>query len=193
MPQELTEILDEYLVGEEHLPPECLLDQFHPQNHQFYQDLNHIKRQILATGNRLKPYQREAVRLHRTGMNHTDIGKKLDISAPTVGKWIQLPEALRLKALMDHFQMLNDGPNAEHRKNILYRIAIDNTQKKPRVTIAAIQEINKMSGSYAPEGQQGNVVNISINGELLPKGALDTLPQTYEGTYREEDDDHYPV
>lgn len=181
MPSELTEILDEFMIGEEDLPPECLLDKYHPQNHQFYEDLTHIKRQLLATGNKVKPYQREAVRLHRAGMSNTDIGKKLDIGPTTIAKWLKLPECKRLNALMNHLQMLNDGPNQDHRKNILYRIAVDNTEKKPRVTIAAIQEINRMSGTYGAEGgNSGNVVQIQINGELLPRGSLDTMPETYE-------------
>jgi len=180
MSQELTDILEDFMVGEEDLPPECLLDPYHPQNHQFYEDLNHIKRQILATGNKVKPHKREAVRLYRTGMSNKDIGQKLDIGPATIAKWLNEPECKRLRALCDHLQMLNDGPNADHRKNILYRIAIDNTQKKPRVTIAAIQEINRMSGTYGADAGGSNVVNIQINGELFPRGKLDTLPETYE-------------
>ena len=180
MTSELIEILDEFMIGEDNLPPECLLDEYHPNNHQFYEDLTHIKRQILATGNKIKPHKREAVRLYRTGMSHKDIGQKLDIGPATISKWLNEPESQRLKALLDHLQMLKDGPNADHRKNILYRIAIDNTNKKPRVTIAAIQEINRMSGSYGSEAGQSNVVNIQINGEILPRGSLDTMPETYE-------------
>ena len=49
--------------------------------------------------------------------------------------------------------------------------------------IAAVQEMNKMSGTYQTDsmfsGNQGTI-NIQINGELLPRGPLDTLPETYE-------------
>ncbi len=183
MSTELTEIFDEYIDGEEHLPPECLLDEYHPANHQFYKDLTQIKRQILATGNTMPTKQREAVMLHRSGMKTKQIAERLALNPATIRKYIKQPESKRLHALLDHLSMQNDGPNVEHRKGILYRITVDNQDKKPRVAIAAIQEINRMSGIYnESSGTLGgsNVVNIQINGELLPRGQLDTMPDTYE-------------
>ena len=189
MDQELVDMLDEYLDGEENLPPELLLDPYHPQNDVYFENLRQVKRQILATGNLMTPARREAVRLHRAGKQPQAISALVNFGPSTIRKWLKEPECMRLRALMDHLQILNDGPNENHRKAILYRIGVDNEAKKPRVTIAALQEINRMSGSYADSmGGSGNVVNIQINGELLPRGKLDQLPSTYETKAIEHND-----
>lgn len=188
MDTELADMLEEYSEGEEHLPPELLLDQYHPSNDQFFQDLRHVKRQILATGNLMKRPKREAVRLNRAGQTTKQISAAVNFGPNTILKWLKEPECLRLRKLMDHLQQMNDGPQDNHRKAILYRIVVDNEKKKPRVAIAALQEINRMSGAYAEIGGTSNVVNIQINGELLPRGHLDTLPQTYDSKLISNDD-----
>jgi hypothetical protein len=66
-------------------------------------------------------------------------------------------------------------------------VALDNEEKRPNITVQAIQEMNKMAGVYNQDGgNHNNVVNIQINGELLPKGNLDRLPETFESTYTDE-------
>ena len=81
-----------------------------------------------------------------------------------------------------NLQQKLDGPTQDHRKGLLFRIALDNEKEKPSVAITAITEINKMSGSYEQQGG-GIVNNITINGELLPRGALDELPPVHTIEY----------
>jgi len=48
-----------------------------------------------------------------------------------------------------------------------------------------------MKGAYQasnPLGGNGNVYNIQINGELLPRTGLDTLPVTYENPQQDQFD-----
>jgi hypothetical protein len=181
VPTELDTLLDPY-EADEHLPPEMLLDKDHPKNDQYYKSLQKIERSIRVQGNLLNPNQREVARLTRTGIKTRDIAKKLNIAPATVRKYNNNPDVLRLRSLLDHYQHLQDGPNIEHRKAILYRIVLDNEVDKPNIAIQGIQEINKMSGSYENQqaGNNGNVFNIQINGDLLPRGGLDVLPETYE-------------
>ena len=167
------EHLDE--MTEEQLPIELLNDPAHPQNDQFYQSLNQIKRAILHQSAILRPIQVNAAKAALSGITHVKIAKKLDVHPQSVGKYLRDPGVKRLQELIRHMQHMLDGPTNEHRKNILYRIAIDNEHQRPSVSVSAIDMINKMSGGYDQQAPN-NTVNITINNELLPKGELDILP-----------------
>lgn len=168
------ENLDE--MCEDDLPAELLQDPAHPANDLFYQSLSQIKAAINLQLVLIRPIEAQATRLHLQGLSHTKIAEKLDVGAASIGKYFKKPNVLRLKRLLNHLQHLLDGPNQDHRKNILYRIAIDNESQRPSVSIQALQEINKMSGSYEPI-DKGVAVNITINSEQLPRGKLDQIPQ----------------
>lgn len=92
--------------------------------------------------------------------------------------------------LLNHLQQQLDGPDKDHRKGVLWRIALENEEKRPNISVQAIQEMNKMTAAYNDGNQgNGNVVNIQINGELMPRGNLDTLPDTYENRVLEHKPD----
>ncbi len=182
MPNELQELIDEHLDPEDYLPAELLLNDDHPDADKYSEARRDIDRKLTAFGRLLKPEKRELARLSRTDMTPKQIAKRLNRSVNTVYKWAKQPDVLRYIALLDHYQRFVDGADTSHRKGILYRIAIANEDKRPNVSIQAIQEINKMSGTYAEHGNaaSGNQINIQINGELLPRGALDQMPETFE-------------
>ena len=183
MDQNLTDLFTDFADPYDDLPPELLLDPEHPDNDRYFDSLAHIKRAVMDAQLRLRPMQRHAIMLHRNGMKNKEIANKLDINPNTVSKYLNLPQAQRLMRVMDHHQHQIDGPNFEHRKAILYRIALEQEKSQPKTTITAIQEINKMSGVYQQDQggmHAGGDINIQINGELLPRGALDVLPNTYE-------------
>lgn len=181
---DLERYADDLIETDMSLPPECLLDKYHPRNDQYFSDMNMTRKRLASQKALMKPKAAAAVTLFRSGKNFTEIGALLNIGPQTISKYIQSPDGLRLRALIDHHQQQIDGPNADHRKGILYRIVIDNETTDPTVAISAIKELNKMAGSYAEtgsgSGSQGNVFNISINNELMPRTSLDTLPETYE-------------
>lgn len=161
------------------LPPEVLLDKYHPRNDKYFQELNFLRKQLQSHKTLMKPKAAMAVALFRNGKNFREIGDNLMIGPNTISKYVQSPDGIRLRQLLDHQQQLIDGPNVEHRKGILYRIVVDNEKPDPAVAIQALKEINKMSGVYENTAT-GNVVNIQINADLLPRGALDVLPETFE-------------
>ena len=175
------EHLDE--MCEDNLPIELLNDPAHPANDKFYETLNQLKAAINLQMVLCRPIEVEAAKLDLQGLTHVKVAHKLDVAAQSIGKYLKKKEVRRLQSLIRHLQHLLDGPNLDHRKNILYRIAIDNEGQRPSVSIQAIQEINKMSGAYEEKSTHGNTVNITINNELLPKGKLDELPigMTIEG------------
>ena len=162
-----------------HLPPEFLLDKYHPRNDAYFADLTMTRKRINSHKNLMKPLAAAAVYMHISGKNYRDISARLNIGPTTISKYVNSPDGKRLRALINHHQQQVDGPNDEHRKAILYRIVVDNEALDPAVAITAIKEINKMSGTYESTGT-GNVINIQINQDLMPKGALDVLPETYE-------------
>lgn len=179
----LQDELDIWIDPQEFLPTEFLLDDYHPANDKYAKSIRELEQKIYAFGRAMKPKHRECARLARSQASTRDIAKKLGVTTKTVYTWLQRPEIKRLIILMDHLQQAHDGPQVNHRKHILYRIAIDNEEKRPNVAVQALQEINKMAGTYADAGNignNGNTVNVIINGEQLPRGQLDTLPDTYE-------------
>ena len=179
--QELLDLEHEWLDPHEHLPGELTLDLHHPMNDAFQRRIDELSGKIQAFGRLMPKKKRDVAKLYCRNLTTRDIAKRVDVCPQTVRKWLRLPKVAHLVLLIEHLKQAIDGPNLEHRKGILYRIAIDNEEKRPNISIMAIQEINKMSHSYAqPEQQAGNVVNIQINGELLPRGSLDTLPETFE-------------
>lgn len=177
---DLERYADELADDGTRLPPELLLDKYHPSNDEYFKELNMTRRRIASQIALMKPKAGHAVALFRSGKNYTEIGEALHIGPATISKYVKSEEGLRLRALLNHQQQQIDGPDADQRKGILYRIVVDNEKPDPPVAIQAIKEINKMSGVYEQGQHQGNVVNIQINADLMPKGALDVMPETFE-------------
>jgi hypothetical protein len=183
MNADLQQLFTDFADPSEDLPPELLLDPEHPDNDPYFQQLNHINRAVMDASARLRPLQKHAVMLHRTGLSYTEIAKKLDIAPATASRYVNSTEGKRFTNVLEFHQRHIDGPQFDHRKNILYRIALEQQKMSPGVAINAIKEINKMTGTYGdPSGgfENNGTINIQINGELLPRGVLDTLPNTYE-------------
>jgi len=191
MNKELQNYVDEWISPEDALPSEFLLNEHHPANDQYEVNLRAVQQKIFAFGRLMKPKKLELARLLRLNLSTKAVAKRLNTTPTTIYKWSKEPEVIRMVTLMDHLQHGLDGPNLDHRVGILYRIALDNEEKRPNVSVAALQEINKMKGAYQasnPLGGNGNVYNIQINGELLPRTGLDTLPVTYENPQQDQFD-----
>ena len=117
--------------------------------------------------------------MYMLGKSFKDVGKQLKLTPKTISVYSRDPEVRRLIALLRYKDQLNDGPNHEHRKAVLWRVAKDNEKKRPNTTISAIQEINKMSGTYHDQTTPTGI-NIQINNEVLPRTLLDRMPETFE-------------
>jgi len=154
------------------LSAELAMDQYHPANDQYQQSIRMIHQAITAQSALIGSKKAEAARLHVQGMTHVQISKRIGYGPPTIGKYLKEPQVVRFIQLIRHLRHAQDGATTDHRKAVLWRIAMDNERNKPNVAVQAIQEINKMSGAYqVNEGQ--NVINIQINNEMLPRTSLD--------------------
>ena len=164
--------LEEYC--EPDLPPECLLDPYNPANDQYYQVKTDLERRIIHASAILKPKQVLAVKGHFSGKTNKAIAETIGLNPITVGRYIRNAKAKRLLSLLRHYAAHLDGPNTDHRKSFLWRIAVDNREEKPTVAISAISEINRMAGIEA--NQQANTqggVTVIVQHNVLEKGALD--------------------
>ncbi len=166
---------------------DLMLDPHHPGNDQYFKTQQDIHRKIRATKALLKPQHVALIEQHIGGKTNTQIALQAGVSPATVGRYVNSESGQRLIALSQYLNQHRDGPKKEHRLHMLYRIAVDNEKERPSIAISAIQEMNKLSGFTNQQAggstiQDNRVYNVQINGELLPRGALDNLPQTYDQT-----------
>lgn len=158
------------------LPPEALLAPNNPANDDYLRDVAVLKRLIVSQTKCLQPTHVEIVKKYHLGKRKCDIAEEVGLTPVTVGRAIKAPAAQKLFALLQHLALLMDGPRDGQRRNFLWRIAVANETKDARVAIAAIAEINKMTHqdrSLEAGLPAGNVVQVVINNEQFPRGALD--------------------
>lgn len=159
------------------LPPEYLLDSDNPANDQYLRQIEAIKRLIVAQSAIMRPTQIEIVKKRHLGKRTKDIAAEVELSPVSVSRSMRDPKAQRLLALLSHLGLMMEGPREAQRRNLLWRIATKNELIDPRVAISAVSELNKMShqGQVLAKGGGGpsNVVQIVINNETFPRGALD--------------------
>lgn len=159
------------------IDPEFLLDDYHPANDRFLLQQELIQKKIMAQSACMSPQHVQAVKYHVTGMSNTDIAEKLNLHPSTISQAIKGEKGKRLAALLHFYQAGIEGPNKAQRKNLLWRMAVKNEDERPTVAKECVAELNKMDKlEHDIEfGKQGNnnQVNIFINQEQLPKGALD--------------------
>ncbi|MCP4215822.1 MAG: hypothetical protein GY765_14310 [bacterium] len=144
------------------LPPEFLADRYNPANDTYYRTLDRLKRSILAHALTMRPKAVKAVKMHlATAGSYVAIGEAVGLTSATVARYIKSPDGQRLADLIQHYQHALDGPNADHRRAVLWRITIDNEVERPATSVAAMAELNKMAGTYK---QADQAVTISTTG-----------------------------
>jgi len=169
--------LDEYVAE---LPADLPPDPYHPDFDEYAQRDRRLRAVLVSQTHRMKPKAVSACKLAHKGMSYTEIAQQLKISPTTASKYVNSPDGKRLLGYLQHYASHRDGVSLQHRKGILYRIVVDNEKTRPNVAVQAIQEMNKMDGAYH-EDKSGNVINIQINNEAFPRGALDIAHDTEVG------------
>ena len=150
------------------------LDYYHPGNHQFMQDLESIKRAVVAHASQMKPWHVQAVRRRMAGASNIMIAEEFEKTPGAVSVALNSPDAKYLRKLLQHHDTALTGPNIALKKRMLYEMALDNQDRDPKVTISAIQELNKMDGHYHKDDDLNTGSNtIIINNNLFPRGKLD--------------------
>jgi len=156
--------------------PEALLDEDNPANDPYFRSLRDVQRAMVAQQAAMRANHVEMCKLKHRGMGNTKIAEQLNVTPTTVSNVTCGERGAVLLELLRVYEALIDGPNIAQRQHMLWRIASRNEERDPRVTLSAVGELNRMtgaSGAATTPGGQGQVINIQINQELFPRGALD--------------------
>jgi len=155
--------------------PEVEDNPYHPMNDRYYKDMRHAENRVMAAQRQMKPKHVQIVKMHFAGWTNVKIAERVGNTDITVGRVIRTQAAQNLLHLLTYIQSSAEGPNAAHRKAILYRIITDNEERQPKVAITAIAEINKMdmNDHLVKTGTAPGEVTIIINESTFPRTTLD--------------------
>jgi hypothetical protein len=140
----------------------------HPSSDKYVEGLRDIQRAIVAQSQKMRRPSVLAIKQHHKGVKTSDISAELGMSAALVNKTINSDDGQRLIALLAYYQEAIDGPNEAQRRNMLWRVAGNNEETAPKVTISAVAELNKMDniGKEALANTFKGDINITINQQL---------------------------
>lgn len=163
----------------EYLPPELILDPDHPATDPYLQSIELIKRSIISHSSLMHNSHVEIVKQVHLGRRTTAIAESMGLTPTTISRAKGSDDGKRLLSLLRHLSMALEGPMELQRKHYLWRVAKRNEITDPRVGIAAIAEINRMTHQEktienTAKGGSSGVVQIMINNNLLPRGDLDS-------------------
>lgn len=131
-----------------------------------------VKAEILDLQKDLDPWEAKAAKMFAAGQSIRAIARDLNKRQGIVSEALDKVSVMKLVHHWQHLEVLRDGPNEILRKQMLWRIAVDNERKDPKEATKALAELNKMAApKHGAVG--GNTVNIVISHATLQKGALD--------------------
>lgn len=159
------------LVEYKYLPPEVLMDEYHPSNTTYFKNLKHLERALVAASQNAGMKYTAIAKLHHRGRTNVAIAEEMQMQPGTISTILRKSKVIDILTLLTHLTQLRDGPNIDHRKRMLWEIAQDNQQLEPKTTIAAIAEMNKIDG--IGKDKQDTKVEITLNQTMFPKGPLD--------------------
>jgi len=139
------------LAPVEYLPPELALDEYNPETHEFNSKTRRYKNLIVLQQAKCRPHHVQVAKQHMMGRRNFEIASALKLHASTVGSVIKRPEVQTLIGMLRMYNGHMNGPTLEHKKNILWQILIDNQTVDPKVSLAAMDQMNKMDGVYKQE------------------------------------------
>lgn len=158
------------------MPESLILADGHPANDQYLRDITTCKRQIMDASASMTGAQVQMCKSFHQGKSFKEIAEAVGCTPTTVSKHCKSDKGRRLISLLRHLALAIDGPADAQRRHTLWRIAMNNEDEDPRISISAISEINKMTHQekLLESGQAGaGKFEIIINSTAFPKGVLD--------------------
>jgi hypothetical protein len=155
--------------------PDIEENEFHPMNDQFNQELRHIQRMVMSHQRTMTPRHVKVVKMRFAGMKTAKIAEQSGYAPATVTQITSRDDCKRLLGLLNYVESAMLGPSASHRTAMLYRIAVRNEEKDPKVTLQAVAEMNKMEMNAHNKSLGSTPTNttIIINPQHFPKTPLD--------------------
>ena len=109
--------------------------------------------------------------MHLRGNTRQEMVDETGLVAGSISQILARSDVTALLHTLNHLDGHYEGINLRIRKQMLMEIAIDNKTDDPRLTVAAIQELNRIEGTYEREASKQAM--IVINNVTFPRGALD--------------------
>ena len=147
----MTDALPE-LTGQ---PAELTADDFPmPDRHRLA--MNALEQKMARIAHQMRPQWVEICRQASLGADTATIAEKVGVTPNTVRTALQRdPCRLYMGALAARREYL-DGPSVQARAAMLWRIAQNNEDDAPRISISAVDVLNKTTGVYADQQRDLN-------------------------------------
>lgn len=155
---------------EPQMPAHLQLDQYHPSNQGFYKTKRGIEQAIVAQTGKMSYKHVIVAKLKLRGKTNKEIREETGYKQNTVSTILARPDVKELLYQLRFMDTHLEGPELALRKHVLWEIAVDAKEEDPRITISAIQELNKIENVY---NNSDSSINITINANQLPRGPLD--------------------
>lgn len=153
------------------LPDPLATDDYYVLNDHFLIKEMEVRNLIADAVLELDPWESEFARRYANGETINALYKAFNKTQKTLKQVTEKPHFLQVVHLWQHLKILQDGPNELLRKQMLWRIAKDNEKTDPKEATKALVAINAMENEK--RGIGSNKIEIIINNEMMPRGALD--------------------
>ena len=178
---------EEELAEFDHLPDEFRLDPYSPLNDPYFRHTKGIRQALIAHKAKMRPKHVSVAHLYRNGHPHKHIAATVKYSVGTIAQILARADVKKYISLLNYLSSYTNGPTEDMRKHMLWRISVDNEQEQPKTAISAVDLLNKMDGTYKDDDDKGRI-QITFNGNVFMKGALDQPANTFESRKQDIED-----
>ena len=133
-----------------------------------YHTLALIQTELASLRRKVGTKRQQVPFLYMQGLSRTQIAKKTNVNYVTVCAALKSEEGKRMMALIQRSNQIEHGPSMQARQHMLWRIAVRNEKTNPRVSLAAVDTLNKQQGVYITEQQHDSELKVVINQFALP-------------------------
>lgn len=142
-------------------------------------EINDLSAQIATLRAHMKPKWVQIVTLVFEGKSKVEIIERLKTSYPTILKALTDDKGRKLLSLYQALSTLRRGPSQEARDAMLWRIALREEKTNPKVSINAVDVLNRAEGVYAKHDRlnahPAKIVVQNYNFGALPPAHEDRL------------------
>lgn len=149
----------------------------------YYREVTRLQTQMQNLRERIPSKRFRIMQGLLKGKTKKELIQELQTSYPTIAITTRDPECQTYVACYMRTQRLQSGPTLEARSALLWRIALRVELDQPRVSIAAVDALNKQDGTYSrnddisgDSGVQVTVNNFIMDGQ--PVREVTTRTQT---------------
>jgi hypothetical protein len=157
-------------ASREMMPETLRASDYYVGNDQSVQEEFALKQEIAEFAKGFEPWEVEIAKRSARGESQHAVGKAIGKRHSTVVEALRKPALEQLIHYFVHLAIVQDGPNRLLRRNMLWRIAVDNEKTDPKESIKALAEMNRMEQGLRQTGG----FTVVINGvDLSKRGAID--------------------